>query len=159
MGVLIQDISELSEIVRFEQFHVYRRNSPECEPAYFAPYFTREAPRPTGISSLCHVRGVLHFPRLQLNQYEEIIRQYTDNDALADQWIAGVLHHDENGVFTYYFLEPTQVLFHNRLLKDPPGAVDEGLGWISRMIPQNRIVEINVFSHRYAAHGNGQLVL
>ncbi len=158
MGVLIQDLKLPEELQRFELFNVYRRPSVECEPIYFSPYFTQASKRRRGIQHLAHVRGVIRFAPKNLARYEQQIRNLSDNAELVDGWIKGVkLGNNVDEELSHYFLEAMPVRFENSVMKDRNDDPNRGAGWISRMIPVNRIVSLQEFSRRYQ-RANGAIL-
>jgi hypothetical protein len=138
--VLIQDLN-LSEIERFENFCVYRRNQTFGTPIYFAPYFTRGNKRPEGISNLSKILGILTLKPSDIDNFVSDLENFKSNDNQVEKWIEGVKHGNDNAdkVYTYYFLD-SPLRFKNPLRKD--GGIEPGRGkdWIAAHIPPNRCV-------------------
>ena len=137
--ILIQDVSDINEVELFEKYNLYRRDKTPKKPLYFAPYFTNNAVRETGINYLSKVLGVLTFRRLEFENIIDEIGTFTDDKIQKDNWIKGVqmesnftLAEDEQ---TFYFLDKPMT-FMNPLVKD----FENSKGWIGKRIPKNRIV-------------------
>ncbi|MCF7793918.1 MAG: hypothetical protein K9N09_11585 [Candidatus Cloacimonetes bacterium] len=73
--ILVQDLSKESEIKRFKEYHVYRRDVTYGTPLYFAPYFTRKALQEEGegISYLSKVVGVLTLSPTDVDKFRDDI--------------------------------------------------------------------------------------
>ncbi len=137
--ILIQNLGDTVEIELFEKYNLYRRDKTLGEPLYFAPCFTADSDKTTGISYLSKVLGVLTFRR---SEFENIIHEldiFTDDKAQKDNWIKGV---QIEGNFTpaeieqtFYFLDEP-IKFATPLVKD----FENSRGWIGKRIPKNRIV-------------------
>lgn len=139
--ILIQDLKIPSEIKRFKEFSVYRRDQTFGTPIYFAPYFTRGATDMEGINSLSKILGILTLKSGDIESFEHELKNFSQNETQISSWINGVkldsLHDDTT--FTFYFLDkPFE--FKTPLLKDRGNHKDVGKGWISKFIPKNRCV-------------------
>lgn len=157
--VLIQDLSASTEVKRYVNHQVYRRDVTFGSPLYFAPYFTRAAREShtdigQGISSLSRVLGVLTVRGKDVKSFSDELRAFaqaqekdsTERDSLVARWLGGV-DKGSDTEFTYYFLgSPIQV--SPPLLKD--GGIEQGRGknWIAGKIPKNRCVTFGEFTRR-----------
>lgn len=139
--ILIQDLGDRSEIERFENYRVYRRNETFGTPIYFSPYFTRNSGKQEGINTLSKILGILTLKPKDIDHFKSDLENFSKDREKVAKWIAGVNHGNDksNNVYTYYFLDnPYQ--FTLPLRKD--GGIEKGRGknWIAGKIPQNRCV-------------------
>jgi len=148
--VLIQDLSESTEIKRYCDYCIYRRDITFGSPLYFSPYFTKKAKHnygKDGIWTLSKILGVLTISANNLLSFKDELLGYADNDQkIVEQWIKGVQLESVWGpdkVVTYYFLDKPLKL-DKPLLKDS----DDSVGWIARTIPKNRNVTFEEFTKR-----------
>lgn len=134
--VLVQDISDPTEINRYFENKVYRRPLVRGTPLYFAPYFTQRAPKEykRGLRYISPILGVLTLGSNEnISEYSADLESFaTDKDGLVSAWIDGVI--DRKGqeqTLTYFFLDEPAELPISLMKND-----DEG--WISRNITRNR---------------------
>ncbi len=149
--ILIQDLSDETELKRYRQHNLYRRDQTFGTPLYFAPYFTRSANQPEGegISYLSKILGVLTIVPNEIDNYEIDLRRFKNDDEIVDKWIKGVkLNSAEiTDSLTYYFLDEP-VTINENLLKDGGNKKGRGKNWIAAMIPKNRCVTFEEFVRR-----------
>jgi len=149
--ILIQDLSDKTELIRFRKYNIYRRDQTFGTPLYFAPYFTRSANQPEGegISYLSKILGVLTLIPNEIDNYEIDLRRFKNDNEIVEKWIQGVkLNSAEiTDSFTYYFLDEPVRLKEN-LLKDGGNKKGRGKNWIAAMIPKNRCVTFEEFVRR-----------
>tara|TARA_B100001059_G_scaffold213111_1_gene228715 strand:- start:335 stop:1327 length:993 start_codon:yes stop_codon:yes gene_type:complete len=149
--ILIQDLSDKTELERYRQYNLYRRDQTFGTPLYFAPYFTRSASQPEGegISYLSKILGVLTLIPKEIDNYEIDLRRFKNDNKIVDKWIKGVkLNSAEiTEALTYYFLDEP-VTINNNLLKDGGNKKGRGKNWIAAMIPKNRCVTFEEFVRR-----------
>lgn len=139
--ILIQDLKDQTEISRFQNFGVYRRDQTFGTPIYFAPYFTRGATTQEGIINLSKVLGILTLTPNDIEIFRSDLESFSGNVAQVDNWINGVKHGNDSKttIYTYYFLDiPLQ--FKTPLRKEQGNEKGTGKGWISKFIPKNRCV-------------------
>jgi len=147
--ILIQDLKDKTEIERFQNFGVYRRDQTFGTPIYFAPYFTRGATSQEGITNLSKIVGILTLTPNDIDTFRSDLEAFTDDKNQVDNWINGVKHgNDVNNItFTYYFLDRPLVL-KSPLRKSQGNEKGTGKGWISKFIPKNRCVSfIDFINH------------
>lgn len=149
--ILIQDLSDETELKRYRQHNLYRRDQTFGTPLYFAPYFTRSANQPEGegISYLSKILGVLTLIPNEIDNYEIDLRRFKNDNEIVDKWIQGVkLNSAEiTDSLTYYFLDDP-VMINENLLKDGGNKEGRGKNWIAAMIPKNRCVTFEEFVRR-----------
>lgn len=161
LSLLIQDLANEQEIIRFNKYNIYRRPSPPTNAKFFSPYFTRNSGRPEGISCISKIMGVLHFHPAHWEAFQDQIRTFAPTKEVYDNWIAGLQYALENGrddAHTHYFLCPLCVRFEEPVLKDPGRTEGAGVDWISLMIPANRVVSLDALFARvpfFPQGGNG----
>lgn len=149
--ILIQDLSDKTELKRYRQHNLYRRDQTFGTPLYFAPYFTRSANQPEGegISYFSKILGVLTLVPNEISNYEVDLRRFKNDDDTIKKWITGVKLKSTSFTdsLTYYFLdEPVEI--NNNLLKDGGNKKGRGKNWIAAMIPKNRCVTFEEFVRR-----------
>ncbi|GAB6282780.1 MAG: hypothetical protein STSR0008_15290 [Ignavibacterium sp.] len=141
--VLIQDLKNPTEVRRFKEFNVYRRDATFGSPLYFAPYFTRGGNQPEGegISYLSKILGILTLRPSDINNFEDDLKGFNRN--LTQSWINGVNlgNNQANEVHTFYFLD-NPLRFPTPLKKV---ARSQSRNWIGSMIPKNRCVSFSDF--------------
>lgn len=149
--ILVQDLSDKTEIERFEQYGLYRRYQTFGAPIYFAPYFNRKTGRQEGITNLSKVLGILSFKPDEVDNFRSDLESFSSDKVQVDKWIKGVklkgkfdTKENKNIIHTYFFLD-TPLTFKNALRKD--GGIKKGRGknWIAAMIPPNRCVTFTEF--------------
>lgn len=159
--ILIQDLSDKTEMKRFKEYFIYKRDETFGTPLYFAPYFTRSAEQDEGegIPYLSKVLGVLTLNPKNIDLFDEDLSQFTIDNELIKQWKDGVKLKEKvlvkRGVkstevhenYTYYFLEKPLRLSKN-LKKDGGIEKGRGKGWIAAAIPKNRSVSFSEFATR-----------
>jgi uncharacterized protein (DUF2132 family) len=147
--ILIQDLSDKTELKRFKDFNVYRRDETFGSPLYFAPYFTRKANQDggEGISYLAKILGILTLNAKDIGAFEADLRRFKDDNKTVDKWKEGVMLGHKDQVFTYYFLDTPLKLTKN-LQKDPGRKKGRGKDWVAAMIPKNRCVTFQEFTKR-----------
>lgn len=149
--ILIQDLSDETELKRYRKHNLYRRDQTFGTPLYFAPYFTRSANQPEGegISYLSKILGVLTLVPNEIDNYEIDLRRFKNEDQIVKKWIEGVkLSSTEiTDSLTYYFLDEP-VTINENLLKDGGNKKGRGKNWIAAMIPKNRCVTFEEFVRR-----------
>ncbi len=157
--ILIQDLSDKTEMKRFKEYSIYKRDETFGTPLYFAPYFTKSAKQGEGegIPYLSKVLGVLTLSPENIDLFNEDLNQFTDNFNLIEQWKNGVkltgstiikrgVESTENYEnYTYYFLDKPLRLKKN-LKKDGTIKKGRGKGWIAGSIPKNRNVSFAEFT-------------
>lgn len=159
--ILIQDLSDKTEMTRFKDHCIYKRDETFGTPLYFAPYFTKKAKQieGEGIPYLSKVLGVLTLNPDSIDSFKEELSQFTKKEELIKKWIEGVSLSEGslikrgqeviqvNQSFTYYFLDMPLKLGKN-LVKE--GGIDKGRGkgWIAASIPKNRSVSFSEFASR-----------
>jgi hypothetical protein len=149
--ILIQDLSDETELQRYREHNLYRRDQTFGTPLYFAPYFTRSANQPEGegISYLSKILGVLTLVPNEIDNYEIDLRRFKNDNEIVEKWIQGVkLNSAEiTDSLTYYFLDEP-VTINENLLKDGGKKKGRGKNWIAAMIPKNRCVTFEEFVRR-----------
>lgn len=136
--ILIQDLGDSTELKRFTDFNVYRRDETYVTPLYFAPHFTRYAANlPEGISCLSKVLGILTFNPTVLQDITGDLQSFTKNPILINKWYEGIrLGNQPDGMQTYFFLD-------NPLRLGTPlrkAHRRDSANWIGNSIPKNRCV-------------------
>jgi len=137
--ILVQDLGNVTEVKRFRQYNVYRRDESFITPLYFAPYFTRnnKAKEPEGITSLSKVLGVLTLNPTKVQNVESDLRAFTKTEQLIQTWRQGIrLGNEDDNLYTYFFLD-NPVSFARPLMKSHRR---ESRNWIGSLIPKNRCV-------------------
>lgn len=149
--VLIQDVSHPSEIARFKECAVYRRDQTWGTPLYFAPYFTRGANQPEGegIPYLSKILGVLTLNPKDIESFQNDLISFKNDKTTIQKWVEGVRRDigEKDELMTYYFLDEPVSLKKN-LLKDKGREKGRGAGWIAANIPKNRCVSFGEFVKR-----------
>ncbi len=144
--ILIQGLGDKTEIQRFNQFKVYRRDKTFGTPIYFAPYFNRGSGQIEGITKLSKILGILTFKPVDIENFRSDLESFSEDKKTVDTWMNGInLGKDnKNTVYTYYFLDEP-LTFNNPLKKD--GGIEKGRGknWIAANIPRNRCVSFTDF--------------
>jgi hypothetical protein len=147
--ILIQDLKDKTEIERFQNFGVYRRDQTFGTPIYFAPYFTRGATSQEGIINLSKIVGILTLTPNDIDTFRSDLEAFSDDTTQVNNWINGVKHGNDSNdnTFTYYFLDSPLVL-KSPLRKSQGNEKGTGKGWISKFIPKNRCVSfIDFINH------------
>lgn len=149
--ILIQDLSDDTEMRRYREYHIYRRNVIFGSPLYFSPYFTKKAKQPEGegISFLSKVLGILSLNPNEVDNYEDDLLTFADgNKDTVDKWLKGVkIDSPSNETYTYFFLDEP-VALKKSLLKDGTREKGRGKNWIAAKIPPNRRVTFEEFVKR-----------
>lgn len=150
--ILIQDLGDSTEIIRFKEYYVYRRGVTFGTPLYFAPYFTNNAKQPEGlgIAYIAKVNGVLTLKAKDIKTYHKDLFNFSGgNKELIEKWVNGLLLSEDilDDIYTFYFLSKPLKL-NNNLLKDGTREKGRGRGWIAAMIPKNRTVTFEEFINR-----------
>jgi hypothetical protein len=146
--VLVQDLSDSTEIRRYEENLIYRRDVTFGTPLYFAPYFTRASGQGEGIRYLSKILAVLTISAKDIGSFEDELRGYADNDMdLVEKWLSGVQMDNSEESRTYYFLA-APVALNRALMKDGGIAKGRGKNWIAAKIPKNRCVTFSEFTKR-----------
>ena len=144
--ILIQGLGDQTEIKRFNEYRVYRRDQTFGTPIYFAPYFNRGSGQTEGITKLSRILGILTFKPVDIENYRSDLESFSDDKKTIDTWINGIKlgKSDKNVIYTYYFLDEP-FTFTNPLKKD--GGIKKGRGknWIAANIPRNRCVSFTDF--------------
>jgi hypothetical protein len=144
--ILIQGLGDQTEIKRFNEYRVYRRDQTFGTPIYFAPYFNRGSGQTEGITKLSRILGILTFKPVDIENYRSDLESFSDDKTTIDTWIKGIKlgKSDKNVIYTYYFLDEP-LTFTNPLKKD--GGIKKGRGknWIAANIPRNRCVSFTDF--------------
>jgi hypothetical protein len=151
--ILIQDLSNKTEIERFKEYRIYRRDQTFGSPLYFAPYFTNQAKQEegTGICYLAKILGILTLNPLEIDNYEEELFRFCEDRKIVKLWIKGVTILPRKGkLHTFYFLDEPLKIKRN-LLKDGTIEKGRGKGWIAAKIPKNRCVTFKEFTNRLMA--------
>lgn len=136
--ILIQDLGDATELRRFTDFNVYRRDESYVTPLYFAPHFTRYATGfPEGISCLSKVLGILTFNPTATQDIRGDLQSYAGDAALVDKWYQGVqLGSQPDTMQTYFFLDnPLKLRKPLRKAHRRNSA-----NWIGSSVPKNRCV-------------------
>lgn len=151
--ILTQDVAWNTEVKRYTEGCIYKGHATPAYPLYFAPYFTRKSGETEGISSIAKVLFIMKTSLEELNKeiknttfYDELKKYAQDTfdsrriDKLVKNWIQGITIPCPNPKeeCTFYFLDFPQKLPHT-LLKEKGG----GKGWISLMIPINRMISFD----------------
>jgi len=142
--ILIQDLGDATELQRFSEFNVYRRDETFVTPLYFAPYFTRDNPanQPEGISRLSKVLGILTFNPIQAQNVTNDLHSFSKSEALINKWQQGIALGDQaDRLHTYFFLDDPLV-FQSPLRKTHRR---NSRNWIGSLIPKNRCVSFTDF--------------
>jgi len=144
--ILIQDLSDQTEIRRFKEFNIYRRDQTFGTPIYFAPYFNRGSGETEGITKLSKILGILTFKPDDIENYRSDLESFSTDTETVNKWINGIsLGNDEKDVvYTYYFLDEP-LTFKSPLRKDGGREKGRGKNWIAAMIPPNRCVSFSDF--------------
>ena len=149
--ILIQDLSDKTELKRYREYDIYRRDPTFGTPLYFAPYFTRVAHQPEGegIPFLSKILGVLTIIPKEIENYEADLRAFTEDEETIKKWIEGAKFESDSITepCTYYFLGH-RVELKNNLLKDGGRGKGRGKNWIAANIPKNRCVTFEEFIKR-----------
>ncbi|AKF24685.1 hypothetical protein YH65_04250 [Sulfurovum lithotrophicum] len=147
--ILIQDLSDKTEMKRFKEFFIYKRDETFGTPLYFAPYFTKNAEQQEGegIPYLSKVLGVLTLKPEDIDLFEENLHQFTDDKDLIKKWVDGVKLKQSDKIHTYYFLD-TPLKLNKNLKKDGGIKTGRGKNWIAAAIPKNRNVSFEEFAKR-----------
>jgi hypothetical protein len=152
--ILVQDLSRQTELNRYLNYSIYKRDVTFGSPLYFAPYFTQKVDKTIGrgIKYLSRVLGVLTLKPCDIEEYRNDLESFYEKPGQVKKWIQGVKDGNrkyQNTEQTFYFLdEPVELLLP--LLKD--GTIKKGRGknWIAGMIPKNRCVTFAEFVRRIA---------
>ena len=159
--ILIQDISDNTEVEIYFKNHVYRRNKTSGIPLYFAPYFTKKAleKNPTrtqkgeiekGILYLSKILGVITFNPFEenSNKFENIKNKlitFSEDKNLVNKWIDSfkdkINKKDEKNIITFYFLCDEK----DRIKLDYPLIKNEDTGWVSLQINKNKGITFKTF--------------
>ncbi len=147
--ILIQDLSDKTELIKYKQFNVYRRDTIFGSPLYFSPYFTRQADQEKeGIWYISKILGIITAKPIEIISFKDDLKIFSDSkELLVDKWLSGVKLDSENKIYTYFFLD-NPVKLNKPLLKD--GGIEKGRGknWIAAKIPKNRCVTFQEFVKR-----------
>ena len=142
--ILLQDLSDPTELKRWKDHDLYKRDVTFGSPLYFAPYFTRKIASTLGegMRYLSPIMGVLTLKPVDVKAFTTDMYSFADDTQRVQRWIAGVtlgnIAH-QNEEHTFYFLgEAVELPFP--LKKD--GTIKKGRGknWVAGMIPKNRCV-------------------
>ncbi len=144
--ILIQDLSDKTEIRRFNEHKIYRRGQTFGTPIYFAPYFNRGSGQIEGITKLSKILGILTFKPDDIENFRSDLESFSDNKDVVDAWMKGIClgNDDKETIYTYYFLDEP-LTFKNPLRKDGGREKGRGKNWIAAMIPPNRCVSFTDF--------------
>ncbi len=150
--ILVQDLSDSTEMKKYKEYNVYRRQTIFGSPLYFSPYFTRNAEQEEGegISYLSKILGIITAKPDEIESFKDDLKIFSDSkNDLIDKWLKGVNLDEEDTVYTYFFLDDP-VKLNTPLLKD--GGIEKGRGknWIAANIPKNRCVTFEEFTKRMA---------
>lgn len=146
--ILIQDLGDKSELNKFKNCNIYRRDKIFGSPLYFAPYFTRNSGEVEGITYLSKVIGIISAKPNEIFSFQDELKTFAGKkNHLPDKWLSGVKLDSEDSVFTYFFLDDP-VALPKPLLKDVGNKKGIGKDWISKMIPKNRCVSFEEFTNR-----------
>lgn len=142
--ILVQDLSNPTELRRWKNHGVYRRNVTFGTPLYFAPYFTQDVDASMGraMQYISPVLGVLTLRPREVDEYATDIQSFADDKERVEKWITGVTLGDaehQKTEYTFYFLGDS-VELPRPLLKDGTTKKGRGKNWIAGMIPPNRCV-------------------
>jgi hypothetical protein len=147
--ILVQDLGKETEIKRYRNNQVYRRDIVFGSPLYFAPYFTRKSKQNEGegIAYLSKILGILSLNPNNIDNYDDELTKFSRDGKLRKRWKKGVKLDNEHKTFTYFFLdEPLRL--NNPLKKDSGRKKGRGKDWIAAMIPKNRCVSFQEFIKR-----------
>jgi hypothetical protein len=105
--ILIQGLGDKTEILRFKDFSVYRRDQTFGTPIYFAPYFNRGSNETEGITKLSKILGILTFKPIDIENFRSDLESFSDDPVVVNKWINGINlgNDDKNFTYTYYFLD------------------------------------------------------
>lgn len=144
--ILIQGLGDQTEIKRFNEFRIYRRDQTFGTPIYFAPYFNRGSGQTEGITKLSKILGILTFKPIDIDNYRTDLESFSEEKDTVDLWMNGIKlgNDNENTVYTYYFLDEP-LTFINPLKKDGGKKKGRGKNWIAANIPKNRCVSFADF--------------
>ncbi|WP_299885876.1 PD-(D/E)XK nuclease family protein [uncultured Lacinutrix sp.] len=147
--ILIQDVSDPTEMDRYKNYKVYRRFETFGIPLYFAPHFTRKAKQEEGegISYLSKVLGTLTMKPHEITNTSTELSKFSKDQELIKLWIRGVKLDKDNKVYTYYFMDEP-VKLNKPLRKDPGIKKGRGKNWIAASVPPNRCVSFKEFTRR-----------
>jgi len=139
--ILIQGLSDPTEIKRYKEYCVYRRNQIFGTPLYFAPYFSRNSDEIEGITNISKIMGILTMKQTDAESFMSDLENFSDDKIIVDNWLKGVKlgKDDKNTLFTYYFLDKPYK-FKKALTKDRGIKKGRGKNWIAANIPPNRCV-------------------
>lgn len=139
--ILIQGLGDKTEIERFNEYRVYRRDQTFGTPIYFAPYFNHNSGQTVGITKLSKILGILTFKPVDVDNYSTDLDSFSEKSETVKKWKEGIKigENNKNTVYTYYFLDEP-FTFKKPLKKD--GGIKKGRGknWIAANIPRNRCV-------------------
>lgn len=153
--ILIQDLSDTTEMKRYKEYKVYRRPETFGIPLYFAPHFTRNAKQEegVGISYLSKVIGTLTMKPSEIVNTSTELSKFSKDEPLRNSWIKGVKLDNDDIIYTYYFLDEP-IKLNKPLQKDPGIKKGRGVGWIAAAIPPNRCVSFKEFTKRMVDQKN-----
>lgn len=154
--ILIQDLGDSTEIERYVQYNVYRRDMTFGTPLYFAPYFTIGKYEIEGIPYLSRILGILTIEPDENINLESELGHFTKDQKLINKWKEGIKLAPLKEKLTFYFLdEPYE--FKNPLVKDKGKHKGVGKRWIALKIPKNRTVSfIDFIKHIPEIKENGK---
>lgn len=147
--ILVQDLGRKTEIKRYKDNQIYRRDVVFGSPLYFAPYFTRKSKQNEGegIAYLSKILGILSLNPQDIDNYDDELIKFSGDKKLRKRWKKGVKIDTEKKTFTYFFLDKPLKL-NDTLKKDSGKEKGTGKDWISAMIPKNRCVSFQEFIKR-----------
>jgi hypothetical protein len=143
--ILVQDLSDETEMKKYKDYNVYRRDVIFGSPLYFSPYFTKNSDELEGISYLSKILGIISCKPNEVESFRDDLNEFADNDSdLVTKWIQGSKLDKEDREYTYFFLaNPVQL--KTPLLKDGTKKIGRGKNWIAAQIPRNRCVTFEEF--------------
>jgi hypothetical protein len=141
--ILIQDINS-AELIRHDNFCVYRRGETFGTPLYFAPYCTRGTGKQEGITKLSKILGILTLKPSDISNFKSDLESFETRPGQVEKWIKGVQYGSDKDVHTYYFLDEP-LIFKTALKKDSGIKKGRGKNWIAAQIPPNRCVSFTDF--------------
>lgn len=157
--ILIQDLGVESEILKYRNNNMYRRDVIFGSPLYFCPYFSRASNQleGEGASYISRVLGIISSKITDIDAQSirddlQIFCQDFEQEKqteLLQKWTAGIdkyiseeqkLPEEEKGKdYSFYFLD-NPVRLPGKALKDFGKQPGRGRDWIAAMIPKNRCV-------------------
>lgn len=164
--VLVQDLSNATEIKRFFDNKIYRTKPVNGTPLYFSPHFTVKAIEDaelikrnindTGIYYMAEIVGVMtgfaqdvFLQTERLDSFVELLKN-VDEEEYKNNWKKGIkINNEKDKEYTFFFLGEILPL-PKPIKKD--GGIEKGRGkdWIAASVSKNRCIPFKEFIRRMA---------